>query len=129
MAVDYGPDGIRCNAVALGSIITARLDDELRPTLDAVHALGRLGTAQEVAEVVASCSVPPRGISKVDGMLQASRSMLVMRMVDRRRSCSSRTTISCVARVRPRVMASQVAVTQPEVIERVWDALISIPTA
>jgi NAD(P)-dependent dehydrogenase (short-subunit alcohol dehydrogenase family) len=53
VAVDYGTDGIRCNAVALGSIITARLDDELRPALDGVHALGRLGTAQEVADVVA----------------------------------------------------------------------------
>ena len=53
VAVDYGREGIRCNAVALGSISTPRLDDELRPELDLLHAIGRVGTAPEVAEVVA----------------------------------------------------------------------------
>lgn len=52
LAVDYGPHGIRTNAVALGSIDTGRLEaieDELR----ALHPLGRVGRADEVAAVVA----------------------------------------------------------------------------
>ena len=64
VAVDYGPDGIRCNAVALGSIRTDRYD-ELLDSLDAeartavarqvaaLHPLGREGDATEVAQVVA----------------------------------------------------------------------------
>jgi NAD(P)-dependent dehydrogenase (short-subunit alcohol dehydrogenase family) len=57
VAVDYGPSGIRCNAVALGSIATARsqaLDDELA----ALHPLGRVGTPEEVADVVAALLAP-----------------------------------------------------------------------
>jgi NAD(P)-dependent dehydrogenase (short-subunit alcohol dehydrogenase family) len=59
LAVDHGPDGIRTNAVALGSIRTARFDDyrEEHPEVDeqmaALHPLGRVGTAAEVAEAVA----------------------------------------------------------------------------
>ncbi|THG33080.1 SDR family NAD(P)-dependent oxidoreductase [Naasia lichenicola] len=53
VAVDYGLDGIRCNAVALGSIVTPRFDEGQRPELDRVHALGRVGTPQEAAEVIA----------------------------------------------------------------------------
>jgi len=59
LAVDYGPRGIRANAVALGSIATERYDalaangsgivDELRR----LHPLGRVGRPQEVAAVVA----------------------------------------------------------------------------
>jgi NAD(P)-dependent dehydrogenase (short-subunit alcohol dehydrogenase family) len=52
LAVDYGPRGIRTNAVALGSIDTGRLDaleDELRR----LHPLGRVGRPDEVADVVA----------------------------------------------------------------------------
>ena len=57
VAVDYGPAGIRCNAVALGSIATARSqgrDDELAE----LHPLGRVGTPEEVADVVASLLAP-----------------------------------------------------------------------
>jgi NAD(P)-dependent dehydrogenase (short-subunit alcohol dehydrogenase family) len=55
VAVDYGPAGIRCNAVALGSIATARSDSkpDLVEELAALHPLGRIGTADEVADVVA----------------------------------------------------------------------------
>jgi NAD(P)-dependent dehydrogenase (short-subunit alcohol dehydrogenase family) len=59
LAVDHGPDGIRTNAVALGSISTARYEDYRRehPEADgqmaALHPLGRVGTAAEVAETVA----------------------------------------------------------------------------
>ncbi|GAB3649464.1 SDR family NAD(P)-dependent oxidoreductase [Glycomyces tarimensis] len=64
LAVDYGPWGIRCNAVALGSIVTDRLE-ELRRAQSAaeravtdeemrlLHPLGRAGLASEVAETVA----------------------------------------------------------------------------
>ena len=64
LAVDYGPSGIRVNAVALGSIATeryhaflgrqepaaaARIEEELR----LLHPIGRVGRPEEVAAVVA----------------------------------------------------------------------------
>jgi NAD(P)-dependent dehydrogenase (short-subunit alcohol dehydrogenase family) len=64
LAVEYGPRGIRANAVALGSIVTerdeaflagqepeaaARIADEMR----LLHPLGRVGGPEEVAAVVA----------------------------------------------------------------------------
>ena len=58
LAVDYGPRGIRTNAVALGSIVTERFDASLEPALAAVHPLGRPGSAAEVAEVVAHLLSP-----------------------------------------------------------------------
>jgi NAD(P)-dependent dehydrogenase (short-subunit alcohol dehydrogenase family) len=59
LAVDYGPSGIRTNAVALGTIATDRYETliEERPTvgdeMQRLHPLGRVGRADEVAEVVA----------------------------------------------------------------------------
>ena len=53
LAVDYGPHGIRTNAVALGSIVTERYDASLDDALAKLHPLGRAGQAAEVAEVVA----------------------------------------------------------------------------
>ena len=53
LAVDYGPNGIRTNAVALGSIVTERYDPSLDAALARVHPLGRVGRASEVADVVA----------------------------------------------------------------------------
>ena len=64
MAVDYGPRGIRANAVALGSIANARYDDLLaeRPEVGEqmrdLHPLGRVGRAEEVAAVVAHLLSP-----------------------------------------------------------------------
>ncbi|WP_382310073.1 SDR family NAD(P)-dependent oxidoreductase [Herbiconiux sp. UC225_62] len=58
-AVDHGPDGIRVNAVALGSISTPRYEAYRRdhPDIDeqmaALHPLGRVGTPDEVAGTVA----------------------------------------------------------------------------
>ncbi len=64
LAVDYGPRGIRVNAVALGSIGTARYESYLAglDPVDAagvtdqmrrLHPTGRVGRADEVAAVVA----------------------------------------------------------------------------
>ncbi|GIH17997.1 short-chain dehydrogenase/reductase [Rugosimonospora africana] len=64
LAVEYGPRGIRANAVALGSIATERYEAFLaRQTLDAaarteadlarLHPLGRVGRPDEVAAAVA----------------------------------------------------------------------------
>jgi NAD(P)-dependent dehydrogenase (short-subunit alcohol dehydrogenase family) len=58
LAVDYGPRGIRTNAVALGSIVTEHYDSSLDEALAALHPLGRAGHAAEVAEVVAHLLSP-----------------------------------------------------------------------
>ena len=58
LAVDYGPRGIRTNAVALGSIVTERFDPALDDALSKLHPLGRAGNADEVAEVVAHLLSP-----------------------------------------------------------------------
>jgi NAD(P)-dependent dehydrogenase (short-subunit alcohol dehydrogenase family) len=58
-AVDHGPQGIRVNAVALGSIATARYEAYRRDHPDAdrqmaaLHPIGRVGRAEDVARVVA----------------------------------------------------------------------------
>ncbi|MBL8583167.1 MAG: SDR family oxidoreductase [Rhizobiaceae bacterium] len=62
VAVDYGPYGIRCNAVLPGSIDTPMLEEVLPPGLDRNEALrregevspmGRVASADEIAAVVA----------------------------------------------------------------------------
>ena len=64
LAVDYGPSGIRVNAVALGSIDTQRYQDLLaaldpaeadrtQDQMRRLHPLGRVGRTDEVAAVVA----------------------------------------------------------------------------
>jgi len=58
LAVDYGPRGIRTNAVALGSIVTERYDARLDAALADLHPLGRAGQGSEVAEVVAHLLSP-----------------------------------------------------------------------
>ncbi len=58
LAVDYGPRGIRTNAVALGSIVTERYDPALDAALAELHPLGRPGQPAEVAEVVAHLLSP-----------------------------------------------------------------------
>ena len=67
IAVDHGPQGIRTNAVALGSISTARYEDyrsehpEVDAQMAALHPLGRVGTSNEVAEAVAFLLSPQAG--------------------------------------------------------------------
>ncbi len=67
VAVDQGPDGIRTNAVALGSITTARYEQyrAQHPDVDAhmaqLHPLGRVGTPGEVAAAVAFLLSPAAG--------------------------------------------------------------------
>jgi NAD(P)-dependent dehydrogenase (short-subunit alcohol dehydrogenase family) len=64
LAVDYGPHGVRTNAVALGSIATERSDayldgldegaaDHFRREIRLLQPLGRMGRASEVADAVA----------------------------------------------------------------------------
>ena len=62
-AVDYGPAGVRFNAVALGSIATERYAEQsaaltpaerelIRQQMAELHPLGRIGLAEEVASTV-----------------------------------------------------------------------------
>lgn len=71
-AVDHGPDRIRVNAVALGSIGTDRYDDLLaaqdpataertRREMSEIHPLGRVGRSEEVADAVAYLLSPAAG--------------------------------------------------------------------
>jgi NAD(P)-dependent dehydrogenase (short-subunit alcohol dehydrogenase family) len=63
LAVDYGPLGIRINAVALGSITTERFEkyiseqtrkevERIQSQIRRIHPLGRIGQPEEVAKVV-----------------------------------------------------------------------------
>lgn len=67
LAVDHGPAEIRTNAVALGSIRTARYDDyrakhpEVDGQMAALHPLGRVGTVAEVADTIAFLLSPAAG--------------------------------------------------------------------
>lgn len=67
VAVDHGPDGVRTNAVALGSVSTPRYEryraghPQVDAQMAALHPLGRVGTGEEVADVVAFLLSPAAG--------------------------------------------------------------------
>jgi NAD(P)-dependent dehydrogenase (short-subunit alcohol dehydrogenase family) len=64
LAVEYGPRGIRTNAVALGSIATERYEallverKEIEDQMRRLHPLGRVGRPEEVAAIVAHLLSP-----------------------------------------------------------------------
>ncbi|HVW31059.1 MAG TPA: SDR family NAD(P)-dependent oxidoreductase [Acidimicrobiia bacterium] len=63
MAIEWGPLGIRVNAVAPGLILAGMsepiyADDEFRARRESKVPLGRLGTAEEVADVVLFLASP-----------------------------------------------------------------------
>ncbi|GIJ78495.1 NAD(P)-dependent dehydrogenase, short-chain alcohol dehydrogenase family [Micromonospora phaseoli] len=72
LAVEYGPHGIRTNALALGSVTTERHEallaglepDQARriqAELARLHPVGRIGLSQDVAEAVAYLLSPTAG--------------------------------------------------------------------
>jgi 3-oxoacyl-[acyl-carrier protein] reductase len=62
LAVELGPSGVRVNAVAPGYIATEMFESsnpaDRKVALAAAHPLGRIGTPQDVAEVVAFLCSP-----------------------------------------------------------------------
>lgn len=70
VAVDHGPDGVRCNAVAPGWIDTdLNIDfinslgdpEEFRRKIGTIHPVGRTGDPKEVASLVAWLASPDAG--------------------------------------------------------------------
>ena len=71
VAVDHGPQGVRCNAVALGSITTERYEEylaadparaaEVEAQVARLHPVGRAGQPSEVAAVTAFLLSPDAG--------------------------------------------------------------------
>ena len=71
VAVDHGPQGVRCNAVALGSITTARYEEflaadpvraaEVEAEVVRLHPVGRIGQPSDVAAVTAFLLSPEAG--------------------------------------------------------------------
>jgi NAD(P)-dependent dehydrogenase (short-subunit alcohol dehydrogenase family) len=64
LAVEYGPRGIRTNAVALGSIATERYEalraerNEIDEQMRSLHPIGRVGRPEEAAAIVAHLLAP-----------------------------------------------------------------------
>jgi NAD(P)-dependent dehydrogenase (short-subunit alcohol dehydrogenase family) len=78
LAVDYGPYGIRVNAVAPGSVDTGREDvRDDQAGLAELHALNRIARPQEIAAVVAHLLGPDASfVSGVTVPVDGGRSVL-----------------------------------------------------
>ncbi len=70
VAIDHGPDGVRCNAVAPGWIDTdlnvdfinsLRDPEEFRAKIGTIHPVGRTGKPREVASLVTWLASPDAG--------------------------------------------------------------------
>ncbi|MEM1161714.1 MAG: SDR family oxidoreductase [Pseudomonadota bacterium] len=89
VAVDHGPDGVRCNAVAPGWIDTDLNEDfiesqpdpgSFRDRLGTIHPVGRTGTPGEVASLIVWLAGPESGfvtgqIFTIDGGRMAKLSL------------------------------------------------------
>ena len=89
VAVDHGPDGVRCNAVAPGWIDTALNEDFInsmpdpaafRAEIGSIHPLRRTGTPQDVAELIVWLASPQAGfmtgqVLTIDGGRMAQLSL------------------------------------------------------
>lgn len=92
MAIDFGPYGVRVNALMLGCIQTPRLDERLRRSADpegdfrrilGAHPLGRLGTPEEAARAaVFLASDDASFVSGATLVVDGGRSVVVQELHD-----------------------------------------------
>jgi NAD(P)-dependent dehydrogenase (short-subunit alcohol dehydrogenase family) len=94
IATEYGPFGVRCNAVAPGTVDSPQWDarrhrdPQIMQTLQSWYPLGRIGTAQDVADAVMFLASPQAAwingtTLTVDGGLSAGNARMVQEIQGR----------------------------------------------